>query len=211
MYFAMDKILSILVDVFRAKKGPARHARAGAAGGFTLIETLVSITLLLLAVGGPMWAVSQSLSSAMYARDQITAFYLAQDAIEYIRNVRDNTALTGGTITADNWLGVLSPYVNGVNRGNTFSLDTTVDSSDPNAIHLCSGSCSPLKFDVSTGQYGNTSGSDSPFTRSVTFKTDDNTHFANEVQVEVDITWRQNIASAKHEFKVVENLTNWVK
>ncbi len=57
--------------------------------GFTLIETLVAISILLIAVAGPMVVVSQALTSSYYARDQITAFYLAQDAIEYLRNEKD--------------------------------------------------------------------------------------------------------------------------
>jgi len=57
--------------------------------GFTLIETLVAVLLLSIAVVAPMTLASKSLSSAHYARDQITAYYLAQEAIEALRAIRD--------------------------------------------------------------------------------------------------------------------------
>ena len=57
--------------------------------GFTLLETFVAITILMFAVVGPLTIVSKALNASYDSRDQITAFYLAQDAIEYIRNVRD--------------------------------------------------------------------------------------------------------------------------
>jgi Tfp pilus assembly protein PilV len=58
--------------------------------GFTLVETLVAISVLMLAVTGPLFYASESLKAATYARDQITAFYLAQDAFEQIRKIRDD-------------------------------------------------------------------------------------------------------------------------
>src|SRR3989344_5249811 len=56
--------------------------------GFTLIETLVAVSLLSIAVVAPMTLASKSLSTAYYPRDQITAFYLAQEAIETLRSIR---------------------------------------------------------------------------------------------------------------------------
>ena len=49
--------------------------------GFTLIETLVAVSLLTVAIVAPMTLTARSLSAAYYARDQITAFHLAQEAI----------------------------------------------------------------------------------------------------------------------------------
>jgi len=67
--------------------------------GFTLVETLVAISILMLSVSGPLYYASESLKAAIYARDQITAFYLAQDAFEQIRKIRDNnTYFLGSTV-----------------------------------------------------------------------------------------------------------------
>lgn len=58
--------------------------------GFTLVETMVAISILMLAILGPLTIASTGLRNAIFARDQITAYYLAQEGIEYVRYVRDN-------------------------------------------------------------------------------------------------------------------------
>lgn len=64
------------------------------------METLVAIAILLLSITGPMAFSQNGLRAAFYARDQVTAFYLAQDAIEFVKNRRDHNALDGNS----NWL-----------------------------------------------------------------------------------------------------------
>lgn len=57
--------------------------------GFTLVETLVAISILMLGILGPLSVASTGLRSSVYARDQITAYYLAQEGIETVRYMRD--------------------------------------------------------------------------------------------------------------------------
>lgn len=64
-----------------------------ATSGFTLVETLVAITLLLLVIVGPMSIASRGIQNAYYAGDQTTATFLAQEAIEHIQGLRDDNAL----------------------------------------------------------------------------------------------------------------------
>jgi prepilin-type N-terminal cleavage/methylation domain-containing protein len=54
--------------------------------GFTLIETFIAISILLLAITGPLTLVSNSIADASYAANQITAFYLAQEGLELVIN-----------------------------------------------------------------------------------------------------------------------------
>lgn len=61
--------------------------------GFTLLETLVAIAILLIAVVGPMSAIGGSLSQIGTARDQMIALNLAQDGIEVVRQKRDSNML----------------------------------------------------------------------------------------------------------------------
>ncbi len=63
--------------------------------GFTIIETLVAITILMIAIVGPLTIAHKGLQAANQARDQIVASYLAQDAIEYVRNVKENNIRAG--------------------------------------------------------------------------------------------------------------------
>jgi prepilin-type N-terminal cleavage/methylation domain-containing protein len=87
--------------------------------GFTLVETLVAITILLVVIVGPMTIAQKGMQSAYYAGDQTTAIYLAQEAIEYIQQLRDNVALNE-----------FQQYKAGTNNGAdaTWSWYTSLDS-----------------------------------------------------------------------------------
>jgi len=70
--------------------------------GFTIIETLVAISVLMIAVAGPLVVAHRGLNAALHARDQSIATFLAQEALEVARNVKDNGnwgAVTGCTNT----------------------------------------------------------------------------------------------------------------
>lgn len=56
--------------------------------GFTLIETFVAITILTVAVIGPLGVLSRAIADSAYAKNQITAYYLAQDGLELVINKR---------------------------------------------------------------------------------------------------------------------------
>lgn len=62
---------------------------------FTLIETFVAVTILTLAVVGPLTLAARGLNTTVFSRDQLTATHLAQEAIEFIRYKRDNNVLSG--------------------------------------------------------------------------------------------------------------------
>ena len=78
--------------------------RIGKKSGFTLIETLAAVSILMIAVAGPMTLANRSLSSSIYAKEQLTASLLAQDLAEYV--VASRGANTGKADTA--WLGNLN-------------------------------------------------------------------------------------------------------
>lgn len=61
--------------------------------GFTLVETLVAVSILSLSIAATFTAVQNGLQNSTIAKDQTTAFYLAQEAMEYIKNKRDENAL----------------------------------------------------------------------------------------------------------------------
>lgn len=72
---------------FQKEKRTARR-------GFTLVETLVAITILLTVIIGPMTIAQKGMQQAYFAGDQTTAVYLAQEAIEAVQKLRDDVALT---------------------------------------------------------------------------------------------------------------------
>ena len=103
--------------------------------GFTIIETLVAIAILMISIAGPLTIAHKGLLAATYAHDTVTASYLAQDAMEYIKNVRDNNIIFHSNLTGT-WLYGMT--------GCTFSTPCSVDTLSgnptvPNGISPCLG------------------------------------------------------------------------
>lgn len=61
--------------------------------GFSLVETLVAITILLIVIVGPMTIVSSASRSTSFASEQVTAFFLAQEGAEQVEKVRNDLLL----------------------------------------------------------------------------------------------------------------------
>jgi type II secretory pathway pseudopilin PulG len=111
-------------------------------GGFTILETLVAITILSTAILGPMELASKSIVSAGTAQNQIKAFYLTQEAMEYIRNIRDTNLING------------NPWITGGSLNLCVSGDCIVDVPQ-DSIAACVGTCPKIRYDDSTGFYYN--------------------------------------------------------
>lgn len=179
--------------------------------GFTLIETLVAVMILATAVGGPLSIAGRALNNSLVAKDQIIAFFLAQDAIEYVRFVRDTNTLEG-----DDWL-------NG-SGGSTAGTDLTpcqapagcyVDSTlavpgvadIPTACDSVNG-CPVMYYDGDNSRYTyNTSGTNvtkSLFTRTILLTNISPT----EQQLTVTVTW-SDLGGTVRRVNVYESIFAW--
>lgn len=158
---------------------------------FTLIETLVAISVLLISLAGPLTLAVQSLNSAYYARDQITAFYLAQEAVEYVRAVRDQNYLSG------------TPWLSDIDD----CLDTSCTVNFPDFTHaVCSGTCDPVLVNEATGLYGDDTGDASVYTRVMTLETIEGVD--SEVIIQVTVSWQTR--GRDRQFTINEHLLNWL-
>ncbi|MBI2475887.1 MAG: type II secretion system protein [Candidatus Taylorbacteria bacterium] len=133
----------------------SRHSRANSqfshrARGFSIVETIVAIAILSVVVVAPLTLAQRGLNSSIYARDQVTAFYLAQEAIEYVRNIRDNNNLIGRSRTGD-WLKGLETCKKSTECGIDVNAGRIIDCDDKGNPKL--RPCQ-LTFDPSTGIYG---------------------------------------------------------
>jgi prepilin-type N-terminal cleavage/methylation domain-containing protein len=171
---------------------------AGRAAGFTLIETLVAVLLLSTAIAAPLTIASKGLSASLIARDQMMAFYLAQDAVEYVRFVRDTNKLSGNP-----WLTSLDAC--------TGADGCTVDPSS-GTIDACSGACAYIKrYDDGAGHvyYSYTDGNQTPqlFRRTVKLEPPPDGATDEEV-LTVTVSWRAQSGVTRNIF-VRENLLDW--
>ncbi|GEM_PF-445615 len=84
-----------LREVFyrRSKESDFFIQYIGRVPGFTLIETIVAVALLLAVVLGPIALITDALSSAAFSRNNLIANNLAQEGIEFVREIRDNNIL----------------------------------------------------------------------------------------------------------------------
>lgn len=69
--------------------------------GFTIIEALVSIAIILLVVIGPLSMTVNSINRVMENKNRIIASYLAEETIENFKNYRDNYLLACSVLTLD--------------------------------------------------------------------------------------------------------------
>ena len=61
--------------------------------GFTLVETLVAISIFSMTIVTMMSVLASGIADTTYAKQKTIAEYLAQEGIEYVRNMRDTSVL----------------------------------------------------------------------------------------------------------------------
>jgi prepilin-type N-terminal cleavage/methylation domain-containing protein len=172
--------------------------------GFTLIETLVAVALLTISIVAPMTLTAQSLAAAYYARDQITAYNLAQEGIEAVRAVRDGQVLLiSGSSDAT-----------GIDLFGTVPVnqDFIIDARETNtetAMEICSGRCPPLQTDGTLYGYNPDTSSWPPtqFIRSLRASYVPGTQ--DEIRLAVTVTWTTAVGQPRT-FTIYANVYRWL-
>ncbi len=168
--------------------------------GFTLVETLVAVSILSLSIVAAFTAVQIGLQSSYVAKDQITAFYLVQEGMEAIRNVRDNNALRTLNGESVSWLeGLAASGSDPCYFGNTCTVDAPLK-----VLARCPGSfgsCPPLKRDPVSLLLGYTSNwTPTNFTREIQLQRIS----SNEVNITMSLSWVTR--GVTKSFQVTESL-----
>ena len=156
--------------------------------GFTLMEVIVALGVIIAALVGVMTLVTFSVSSIRVTKSRIIASNLAQEGLEIVRNIRDNNWLNYKR-SAGNWRDGLAP-------GNYLvQFDTE---------NLLVFSVTLLKIN-SAGRYQYNSGSGTPFYRKISIEHIDN----NQIKVVSQIDWQEN--GKNHLVKAETRFYNWLE
>src|SRR3972149_3223188 len=158
---------------------------------FTLVETLIAISIFSISVLALMSVLGQGISNTNYAKQKILASYLAQEGVEYIRNMRDTYVLYSATSTLG-WSAFNTKLndascggVNGCyfdNRNVSFS-DTTMPMTDL-ILSACLSSGCPRKIQISQPD-------------------------GNQTKISSTVSWTQG--SGVYSTTFSESLFNWVQ
>ncbi|MBU6321364.1 MAG: type II secretion system protein [Patescibacteria group bacterium] len=190
--------------------------------GFTLLETLVAVTILTLAVAGPLYVADRAAVAAQVSSQQLTASYLAQEGIEYARSMRDREflyayAAGGSNVSQDAW----NAFVRGSGGSGEGSIAScegqpcTYDGTpglpmgvgSGRALAACANanmsSCGPLY--LVNGYYAESGASNqvTPFTRAIQATL----LSANDLKVTTTVFWVNR--GTHYAVMVTDNLTPW--
>lgn len=155
--------------------------------GFTMIEGLVAITILVMIITVAFNLIQGGFKPITYSRSQTTAGFLAQEAIETVRFIRDINLSEGY-----DWLDGFEDCLSGFCQVSVF---------DSNMISNCGGeACGNLRQEESTGRYGyDLAWRESPFIREVAI-TEESGYKAT---VSVTVRWPEG------EVSIAETLYNF--
>jgi len=135
-----------------------------------------------------MTLASRGIFSSNVARDQITAFYLGGEAVEYVRNIRDENGLRGAA-----WLSGLANC--------TAPNSCTIDAKNK-TVTACAGTCPALLLDTNHF-YNYVSGGATSFVRSIQITS----LTAAEAAIVATVSWQTGAISRT--ITVRENIFNW--
>lgn len=169
--------------------------------GFTLVEVMSAVLILTFTIVGTMTIVANSLFAARYARDEITANYLLQEVIDYIRNDRDTTVFleSGGT-----WESFSGNYNECLGSDGCY-FDVLASSVDINSCP--SDGCPNLYYhDVTGGSYYNyepSGGVETKFKRKIVVVQNG----TDEIDATVTVSWKNGSLDKTRELKT--SFMNW--
>lgn len=165
------------------------------AGGLTLIETLVAITILIVGVLGPLNIASRGIGDGIFAANQLAANYLAQEALEVVINKRYATIRKAQYITIADWTvdaGLSTCMLSG-NHCRVDVLTTALPADCGSLAGEPSPACA-LVFNITNGLYQPPTtwpveNRGTVFNRSVKISAVDGASPPNEIKVVVTVKW----------------------
>ncbi len=199
--------------------------------GFTLVETLVAIAIIMFAITGPFMSAERTVVVASIVRDKMTASFLAQEGVEYARALRDkvylNECYKDSSTCNSWWKDYSSGSVNSMKQCSSSrpcSLDTSMGKStyrmttrspfsavNTHELHICTGgvgrTCGRLYLNKATGQYTTTNDANTvstPFVRTIHEQT-----FPGSPDIKITSTVKWTNHGQTYNSVVTDHLTPW--
>lgn len=178
--------------------------------GFTLLETLIAIFIMTVAFTALLTLMTTSMFSARYANNEITATYLAQEAMDYIRNDRDTTAFLNNNWSSGGATSFIGHY--GDPSLGTECFDSTsgcmVDA-NLSIVNGCLGTCPSLFYESVPGGGAYYVYSSSSTTRPTSFVRTVKMDLVNpdELAITVIVSWKNGSVTRTQELKA--SLLKW--
>jgi Tfp pilus assembly protein PilV len=167
--------------------------------GFTLVETLVAISIFSMSILGLLSILASSIMNTTYAKEKLIADYLAQEGIEYVRNMRDTSALYDVSGGQHGW----DAFKSSLSSASCIGAGCYVN--NMSLVACASGSCPSFLYDNTTGKYGYTSGTSSAYIRKIQAIQVN----ADDVRISSTVFWKQGSGTFNITFS--EDLFNWIQ
>lgn len=166
--------------------------------GYSLVEVLVAIGILMLSIVGPLTIAAKSMQSAQYARQQTTAFFLAQEGISAINAIRNSEGAEYYIgLNTNPWGWVTDNALIPCYETTGCNLDFRDESLMDNIVN-CADSGTPCNLlfreTSSRAAYQLQSGAPSPFTRIITLE-----RSGDEILVESKVQWGSTLLGGTQE------------
>ncbi|MBI4132859.1 MAG: type II secretion system protein [Candidatus Sungbacteria bacterium] len=182
-------------------------AKKNSRTGFTLLETIVALSVILGGLAGPFALATRGIFTAKFAKSKLVALYLAEEGVETIRHMRENNIL--GNF---DWRGLGSCTGScTVLQDGSYQVSVVDGSPSCPTIFATVGQGDPIVFDSASGLYlQSRSGFACPgvatspsFTRVVTLSTP----ATDQMRVVSTITWSDS--GILRQVRLEEVFYNW--
>ncbi len=191
--------------------------------GFSLVETLVAVSILLIVIVGPMTISARTAKSSSFASEQVQAFFLAQEGLELAQKARDDGTINyfkDDVLSPNPWSDFIKDNGTGVYKdcfntdgcglqwgvGASSNLLTTPVLCDAATVSTCRiyRSAANVRSHFNHTAGGNTI---TPFTRRIYFEKS-GLDPAREVRIRSVVTWRTGSIVADQQVELSTYLYN---
>ncbi len=165
--------------------------------GFTLLEVLIALFVFTIGILGAFLWISRTTSLAATPGRQLVATYLAQEALEIVRNIRDTNFLEIQAIQAGfpiDW------------REGLLGCETETGCEADYDDSILTAATGPLRLLLldSNGYYNYDSGNETLFTRKITVTPQED----DKVEIVAEVSWQEK--GINHKRTAATELYNWL-